>query len=401
MLSKRTSWDFSLNPLSRLLARKRNAGDDVLDLTESNPTRVGLDYPQEEIFAAQRDRNILLYEPNPHGLATAREAIAQYYAERGQTVSPSDVLLTSSTSEAYAFLFKTLMDPGDRVLLPRPSYPLFDDIARLEAIGIDHYRLVHDGSWSLNTDSIEQAITPRTKAVLAVHPGNPTGSFIDASEYERLVEICSRRELALIVDEVFLDYPIDAPTNRAGTFAGEQRAVTFVMSGLSKVAGLPQMKLSWIWMGGPSELKNEARSRLEHVSDVFLSVGTPVQHGLEHYLALSRRIQSSIAMRIMSNYRSLQETFQGSPVTVLDAEGGWYVIVRLPAVCSSEEWALRLLRDHDVHVHPGYLFDFATGPFLVMSLLPAKANFRAGIRRLLSTVEVATNEGSRKVLRGD
>jgi aspartate/methionine/tyrosine aminotransferase len=313
-------------------------------------------------------------------------------------VSPSDLLLTSSTSEAYAFLFKILMDPGDRVLLPRPSYPLFDDIARLEALGVDHYRLVHEGSWSLDMESLEKAITSRTKAVLAVHPGNPTGSYLKADERERLVEICSRYQIALIVDEVFLDFPIDARSNRAGTLVGEQRVMTFVMSGLSKVAGLPQMKLSWIWTGGPAEPKEDARSRLEHVSDIFLSVSTPVQQGLEHFLAQSRRIQTSIATRITSNYRFLQEVAQSSPVTVLDVEGGWYVVLRLPAVVSSEEWALRLLRDQNVHVHPGYLFDFATEPFLVMSLLPAEADFQAGISRLRSAVEVAT---SHRVSRGD
>jgi hypothetical protein len=401
MFSKRTSWDFSLNPLSRLLTRKREAGEDVLDLTESNPTRAGLDYPEDEILAAISDRNILRYEPTPHGLTTAREAIAHYYAEREKTVSSSDLLLTSSTSEAYAFLFKTLMDPGDRILLPRPSYPLFDDIARLEALGIDHYRLVHDGSWSLNMESVEQAITPRTKAVLAVHPGNPTGSYLKLGERERLVEICCRHQIALVVDEVFLDYPIDARRNRAGTLVGEQRALTFVMSGLSKVAGLPQMKLSWIWMGGPMELKDEARSRLEHVSDAFLSVGTPVQRGLEHYLALSRHIQSSITTRITSNYRFLLEVTTGSPVTMLGTEGGWYTVLRLPAIRGSDEWALELIREKDLIVHPGYLYDFATEPFLVISLLPEESVFRRGVHGLLAYVDTASRKGPHDTVRGD
>lgn len=387
MFSTRTSWGFNPNPLARLLEDKRKSTEDILDLTESNPTRAGLEYPEEEILAGLRNRSALLYAPSPHGLDRARESVAQYYSERGRTVLPEELLLTASTSEAYSHLFKLLTDPGDRVLIPRPSYPLLDYLAKLESVESASYSLFYDGIWTLDRASLEEALSPNTRAVLVVHPGNPTGSYLKRAERGHLVETCRRHNLALIVDEVFFDYPRDDNADRADSFAGEQESLTFVLNGLSKIAGLPQMKLSWIWTGGPNDLKKEANLRLEHISDVFLSVGAPVQQALQDLLVLSKQIQNTINTRIASNYSFVQKAVEGSPIDLLNVEGGWYAILRLPAICSSEQWALELFRDHNVYVHPGYLFDFSMEACLVLSLLTESSIFLQGIRRLLAHVE--------------
>jgi aspartate/methionine/tyrosine aminotransferase len=391
MFSERTSWSFAANRLANLLADKRGAGEEVLDLTESNPTRAGLDYPEAEILGALRDRNALLYEPTPFGLEKARNAVTQYYLDRGKKVSPDDILLTASTSEAYSFLFKVLLDPGDRILIPRPSYPLFDYLAVLESLDVVSYPLDFDGTWSLDTNALEEAIVDRTRTILVVHPGNPTGSYLQRDEIKLLLNICRRHRLHLIIDEVFFDYVLEENRERIDSLAGEQSVLTFVLSGLSKVAGLPQMKLSWIWMGGPDPTRLEARQRLEHVSDIFLSVGSPIQHALDSYLKLAEQIQTLISTRLSSNLAFLRDRLSDSPVDALPVGGGWYAILRLPAVRSSEEWALTLLSLDDVYVHPGYLFDLPMGACLVASLLTPQEHFREGIQRILQRVVESTD----------
>jgi aspartate/methionine/tyrosine aminotransferase len=383
MFSRRTNWSFAPNRLARLLEDKRGAGEAVLDLTESNPTRAGLDYPEAEILGALEDRSALLYEPTPFGLEKARKAVTQYYLDRGKKVSPDDILLTASTSEAYSFLFKVLLNPGDQILIPRPSYPLFDYLAALESLEVVSYSLDFDGTWSLDTNALEGAIGDRTRAILAVHPGNPTGFYLKRGDIDRLLDLCRRRHLSLIVDEVFFDYTLEEYQERIGSPVGEKSALTFVLSGLSKVAGLPQMKLSWIWMGGPEPSRLEARERLEHVSDVFLSVGSPVQHALDSYLRLSKQIQTLISSRLSHNLALLRDRTSDSPVDVPPVGGGWYAVLRLPAIQSSEEWALRLLSSDNVYVHPGYLFDFPVGACLVVSLLTPPEFFQEGIQRVL------------------
>jgi aspartate/methionine/tyrosine aminotransferase len=372
--------------LARLLREKRRSKGEVLDLTESNPTRAGLDFPEEEILSSMKDRRSLLYEPTPRGLAHSRTQIARYYEHRGKKVTPDDILLTAGTSEAYALAFKLLLDPADQVLIPRPSYPLFDYLLALDDVEAISYPLTYDGSWSFEPSAMEDLVTARARAILLVHPGNPTGAYLKRNELDGIRDIARRHQLALVVDEVFLDYRLTEVPEGVGSLAGENDVLTFVLSGLSKVAGLPQMKLSWICVGGDESVKRQALDRLEHMSDLFLSVGTPVQHALGRFLELAEPIRALILSRIRTNYELLLEP-ESSSVSVLRAEGGWYAVLRLPAVVSSEQWAMHLLSRQNVYTHPGYLFDFAIEGCLVVSLLTPTETFRDGIRRILEEVE--------------
>jgi len=383
MFSRRLNWDFSSNRLSRLLEEKRAAGADVLDLTESNPTRAGFDYPADDVLGALTDARSLTYEPQPFGLRSAREAVAGYYQRRGQDVSTEDLMLTASTSEAYGFLFKLLGDPGDRVLIPRPSYPLFDYLASVESLAADSYSLVYDGSWSIDLETIRHRLSPRTRAVLLVHPNNPTGSFVKKTERDALVALCQERGLALIVDEVFADYALEEDATRSSSFVGESTVPTFVLSGLAKIAALPQMKLAWIWSGGPQGLHQEARQRLEQLGDLFLSVGAPVQHAAAQFLELAPAMQGAIRARLAENLAHLRSALpRSSPLEPLRTEGGWYAVLRCPQVRSSEQWALAFLESDDTLIHPGYLFDFPNEAYLVVSLLTPPGTFAQGIERL-------------------
>ncbi len=386
MFSQRTNWCSGVNPLTERLREKRRSRAEIIDLTESNPTQCGLDLPEEEILSAMQDRRSLCYEPTPHGLPLSREQIARYYQRHGKEVGLRDILLTASTSEAYALVFKLLLDPGDQVLIPRPSYPLFDYLLALDDVEAVSYPLTYDGWWNFDPSAMEEKVSARTRAVLLVHPGNPTGAYLKQNELAEIRSIARRHQLALVVDEVFLDYRLTEDPESAGSLAGEQDVLTFVLSGLSKVAGLPQMKLSWICVGGEESVKRRAMDRLEHMNDLFLSVGTPVQHALGRFLELAEHIRAQILSRIVANYEFLREPNSGG-VSVLRVEGGWYAILRLPAVLSSEQWAMRLLSRQNVFTHPGYLFDFAIEGCLVVSLLTPTETFRTGIRRILKGVE--------------
>ena len=390
MFSRRLSWSFSSNRLTRLLEEKKRAGAEILDLTESNPTRAEFDYPSDAILASLSDSRSLGYDPAPLGLLTAREAVAGSYQRRGQVVSPEHLTLTASTSEAYSFLFKVLCDPGDRVLLPRPSYPLFDYLASLESVETDPYHLLYDGSWSIDLETIRSQMGPRTRALLLVHPNNPTGSYVKVAELTELATLCSEHDVALIVDEVFADYALHEAADRAATFVGQNDVLTFVLSGLSKVVALPQMKLAWIWTGGPEDQRRDALARLEQVGDVFLSVGAQVQHAAAQLLDLAPSLQKAIRKRLIDNSELLKEAIPNSAaLEALPTEGGWYAVLRCPEVQSSEEWALAFLNADDTHVHPGYLFDFPRDAYLVVSLLTPTKIFERGIRRMLSRVEAA------------
>ena len=380
MFSRRLSWDQRANSLSRLVSEKRRAGARVLDLTESNPTRAGLRYPATEILNGLADLRALRYDPAPLGLGAAREAVAEYYGDRGASVPASRVLLAASTSEAYAYLFKLLADPGDVILTPRPSYPLFEFLAALESTEIRQYPLRYDGAWHMDFDALERAVTPRTRAVVVVNPNNPTGSFLKRGELQRLEELAAARDLAILSDEVFSDYGFTAHSGRVQTLAGERRALTFSMSGLSKVAGLPQMKLGWIVASGPGA--EGALERLELIADTYLSVSTPVQAALARMLASAGVVQDQIRERTAANLARLREALQPSSASVLKVEGGWYAVARMPRTRSEEEWALALLRDHDVLVQPGFFFDFESEAFLVLSLLTEAETFAEGIERL-------------------
>lgn len=377
MFSSRLKLDLARNPLSRLLEEKRNAGAKILDLTESNPTRAGFAYPENEILEALADSAALRYEPAPKGLIQAREAVARYYAERGRGVAVSNILLTASTSEAYAYLFKLLADPGDEVLAPRPSYPLFEYLAAMESVTVRQYSLRYDGAWHIDFDSLERALTNRTRAIVVVNPNNPTGSFLSIEAAWRLEEIAMRNGFAILSDEVFSDYAF--AETRARPFSGI--APVFSMSGLSKIAGLPQMKLGWIVVDGPSG--EEALERLEWIADTFLSVSAPVQVALPRLLELSCGVQRQIRERTAANLKLLRERVTNSPLNVLDVEGGWYAILQVPRTRTEEEWALALLRDRDVLVQPGFFYDFESEAFLVLSLLTEPAAFDEGLRRIL------------------
>jgi alanine-synthesizing transaminase len=382
VLSNRLNWSLGPNRLSTLLAEKRQAGFPVLDLTESNPTRAGLVYPQAEILAALADVSALNYHPSPRGLDSAREAVAVYYRDRGMQVQLEHVLLTASTSEAYAYLFKLLSNPGDEVLAPRPSYPLFEFLAGLESVNIRQYPLRYDGVWHVDFDALEQAITPRTRAIVVVNPNNPTGSFLKRAELERLDSIASDRSLAILSDEVFRDYAFADEAERVSTLADNRRALTFSMSGLSKIAGLPQMKLGWIVASGPRS--EEALDALELIADTYLSVSTPVQVALPRLLGLSNGILQQIRQRTTSNLARLRERMHGSAATLLRTEGGWYAVLQVPQTRTEEEWTLKLLDESDVLVQPGFFFDFGSEAFLVLSLLPEPATFVEGVSRLIS-----------------
>jgi alanine-synthesizing transaminase len=385
VFSSRLHWDLRPNPLSELLRAKRAAGASILDLTESNPTSAGLAFPADEILDALADARSLRYEPVPAGLLAAREAVAdRYYARRGAKVEPSRILLTASSSEAYGFLIKLLTEPGDELLVPRPSYPLFEFLAALENVRMSQYPLLYHEGWSIDTDAIAGAITERTRAIVLVNPNNPTGSFVKRRELERLVELCREHSLAIISDEVFSDYGFAADPERVERLTGLDEVLRFSLSGLSKVAGLPQMKLGWIVTGGPPAERAAAMERLELIADTYLSVATPVQHALPRLLAAGENIGEQIRRRTRKNLDTLLASTANSANRTLHVEGGWYATVQVPRIRTEEEWALQLLDRCNVLVQPGYFYDFDQDGLLVLSLLTPTDIFEQGVERALA-----------------
>jgi len=383
VFSGRTRFDLRPNRLAAALEAKRAAGVRLLDLTESNPTRAGFVAPAD-VLESLADPAGRLYEPVAQGLLLAREAVSRDYARRGHAVPPERILLTAGTSEAYAFLFKLLCDPGDEVLVPRPGYPLFDYLAGLESVVTRSYTLAYDGEWHLDLPALRGAITPLTRAVVVVSPANPTGQYLKSHELSGLVELCAERDLALVSDEVFADYAWSEDPRRVTSVAGDGPALAFSLGGLSKSCGLPQLKLAWIAVGGPGAKRAEAQARLEIVADTFLSVSTPVQVAAPTLLRRLPELQAGIRARLAGNREALAEALGGnSPVSMLASEGGWYAVLQVPATLSEEETTLRLLERHDVLVHPGYFFDFPREAFLVLSLLPPSADFAKGVRHVL------------------
>lgn len=381
MFSSRFHWDSRPNRLTRLIERKRSEGAYILDLTESNPTRARLRYP-EGVARAFGDPGILQYDPHPAGANSAREAVAEYYFTRGVRVSPDDILLTASTSEAYAYLFKLLANPGDSVLVPRPSYPLFEYLANMESVEARQYPLAYHGAWSIDLDQVEKALSDLTRAIVLVNPNNPTGSYVKRGELDVLVRLAAVNDLPLIADEVFADYALTEDRDRVVSLAGVEGCLAFSMSGLSKVAGLPQMKLGWIVVSGPAPLRAEALRRLEWIADTYLSVGTPVQCAAARLLRAGEEVARQIRQRTAANLAWAHEALAGSPAGILRVEGGWYATVQLPRIRSEEDWALELLERHDVLAQPGFFYDFESEAFLVVSLLTAEDVFREGVRRL-------------------
>ena len=382
--SARTAWDVSETELARAVGERRASGLPLLDLTASNPTRCGFVYDEAAVLTPLADPASLIYDPNPRGMRCAREAVAKYYADQNAVVDPEHLFLTTSTSEAYSFLFQLLCDPADEVLIAQPSYPLFDFLAQLENVRLVPYSLFYDHGWRLDAESIRRQITAKTRAIALVHPNNPTGHFTKDAERTELEEICAQNGIALIVDEVFVDYPLGGHAGRS--FAcGPHPVPTFVLSGLSKVAALPQMKAAWIGAFGPETELKTARDRLEVIADTFLSMNAPVQTAIPSWLAARTGLQSQILARVSENLRQLDVLLgnQGM-VSRLAVEAGWYAVLRVPAVNPGEELAARLVRQHGVAVHPGYFFGFAGDGWLIASLLGQQEEFQSGIAEVCS-----------------
>lgn len=384
MFSSRFHWDFRPNRLSQAIAAKKRAGARILDLTESNPTRAGLAYPRE-ILNVFEDPRMLVYEPAPAGTEDARQSVSAYYALRGHKLDTSRILLTASTSEAYAYLFKLLCNPGDEVLVPRPSYPLFEFLANLESVAVGQYTLIFYGGWTIDLEALESAITKQTKAIVLVNPNNPTGSFVKRPELQGLVRMCAEREIVLIGDEVFSDYAFGPDPARVTTLVEVEDCLAFSMSGLSKIAGLPQMKLGWIVASGPEKLRQEALEKLEWIADTYLSVSTPVQCAAGRLIRAGEEVQRQIRERTAANLAAARAALAGSSMNILAVEGGWYITIQVPRVRTEEEWTLELLEEHDVLVQPGFFFDFESEAFLVASLLTPTDVFLEGIARLRRT----------------
>jgi aspartate/methionine/tyrosine aminotransferase len=390
--SSRTAWDLAETRLARGLRERRAAGLEVLDLTASNPTQCAFAYDEAGILAALGDRASLTYDPDPRGMRFAREAVCRYYAERSAQVEPEQVFLTTGTSEGYGWLFRLLCDAGEEVLIAAPGYPLFDFLAQIEDVRLVPYPLVYDHGWQIDFDGLRERITARTKAIAVVHPNNPTGHYTKDAERRELERICAECGLALIVDEVFLDScaegepPLRGPADggRGRSFAtGEHPCLAFVLSGISKIAALPQMKAAWIVAFGPKEPLREAMARLEVVADTFLSMNAPIQCALPAWLAGCGPIQEQIRARTRANLRNLDQILLRFPaVTRLEVEAGWYAVLRVPALGNDEDLAVRLLEERGVYVHPGSFFGFAGEGWLVVSLLTMEEEFRCGVERV-------------------
>ncbi|MEP0774941.1 MAG: pyridoxal phosphate-dependent aminotransferase [Acidobacteriota bacterium] len=365
---------------NRIAAARRRCAGRFVDLTVSNPTECGFEYPPDLLLSLGEPAG-LSYRPDPLGLASAREAVSSLSGELGVPVDPAHIVLTASTSEAYTFLFKLLCDPGDAVLVPTPSYPLFEHLAQLEGVRALPYSLREEGGWSLDLDELSTA-PPDVRAVVIVHPNNPTGSLVRQEDAAALEHLCATRGWALIADEVFLAFPLE-PTSMPRSFAGRERALTFTLGGLSKLTALPQLKLAWIITSGPSPAREAALQRLEFIADTFLSVATPVQLALPCLLRHGAWVRDQIRARCRHNLDELRRHLASLPaVTVPRVEGGWSVVVRVPSLGSEEDLVLSLLEQFGVAVHPGYFFEFPRDGYLVTSLLPTPEKFLLGAQRL-------------------
>jgi alanine-synthesizing transaminase len=383
MFAKRTNWNLETNRLSEALARHRAAGKPLLDLTASNPTECGFEYDGRGILEALASPAALRYSPDARGLRSARTAVAAYYAARGVAVPMDDVILTTSTSEAYSFAFRTLCNPGDEVLVPEPSYPLFAYLAEIQDVKLVRYPLVYDHGWQMDFSALEGAVTGRTRAVIVVHPNNPTGHFVKEREVRQLNRICAGRGLAIIADEVFLDFALAGEARFS--FAGNADALTFTTSGLSKISGLPQMKAAWLVVNGPEKLKTQALAPLEVIADTYLSMNTPVQIAMPALLEQRHGFQKQLLARVRKNLAELdrQLALQKS-CNRLTVEGGWYAVLRVPATRADEDLAIELLERQGVYVHPGHFYDFGADGFLVVSLIAREEEFQSGVVAMLA-----------------
>jgi len=377
MFSSRLDWRTPPNRFSRLIDEKRRAGCRLIDLTESNPTQAGLDLPDP--LPALLEPAARRYEPHPRGLRQTRESVAAYYGARGEVVDPERIWITSSTSEAYSLLLKLLAEPGEEILVPRPSYPLLDFLAALDGVQIASYRLSRGGSgWVIDESSLRAALTPETRAIVAVSPNNPTGNYLHERDREILLDVCRRHELALIVDEVFFDYGAGG-----ASVVSQGDSLCFVLSGLSKILALPQMKLGWIAASGPADLLADASGYLDIIADTYLSPNTPVQLAAPIWLERREEVQGRILERVRRNLGAMESRRGDVPWEMVPVEGGWYAVLESPAWAAAEEEIVEELVELDeVIVHPGFFFDFPTGGYFVVSLLPPPEDFDEGLHRL-------------------
>jgi alanine-synthesizing transaminase len=381
MFSSRTNWNLKPNRLAEALARHKSGGRRLLDLTASNPTECGFTYDAAAIARALLNPAALQYHPDPPGLKTAREAVSHYYSERKVQLSPDDLLLTVSTSEAYSYIFRLLCNPGDQLLVPAPSYPLFDFLADLNDVKLTRYALFYDHGWHIDLHALRQAITPQTRGIIVVHPNNPTGHYTSPEEVAALNAICADHKIAIIVDEVFLDFSLTGAPQPS--FVANNPALTFTVSGISKICGLPQMKLAWLAVNGPQELKTGALSRLELIADTYLSMNAPIQLAAPALLEQRGSFQQQLMARVRSNLAALdKDPAQQRTVSRLEIQGGWYAVLRVPATRYDEELALELLEKHDVYVHPGHFYDFPGDGYLVVSLITPEQEFQEGLARI-------------------
>jgi len=387
MFSDRTNWKLTPNRLTEALEEVRSSGAHVLDLTVSNPTRVGLHYDEPLILESLASPYAMDYDPQPKGLPGARAAVAAYYqtVHRLHHFDPDRLLLTTSTSEGYSFVFRLLCNPGDELLVPKPSYPLFEFLADLQDVKLVPYPLIFDHGWQMDFPSLEGVVTKRSRAVVVVHPNNPTGSYVHPHEQESLNNFCRKHGLALIADEVFLDYAHNLAPE--GSFAANQDVLTFTLSGVSKISALPQMKVAWIASSGPAAEVERAQARLEVISDTYLSMNAPIQWALPALLKQRTSIQQQLLDRVRANLAQFDRQLAAQQTCHrLGVEAGWYAILRVPVMQTDEELVVDLLRRKSVLVHPGHFYDFPRDGFLVLSLIPAEAEFLEGIERLFEAV---------------
>ena len=384
MFSTRTNWHLAPNDLSRVLKNVRASGEEIFDLTISNPTEAGVRHDPEVVLGALVNPEAIHYDPQPRGLLEAREAVCHYYREAHRVfdLHPDNLVLTTSTSEAYSYVFRLLCNPGDEILVPKPSYPLFEFLADLSDVKLVPYPLIYDHGWQIDFDSLYKAAGPRSRAVILVHPNNPTGSYVSETETSALNAFCRDYSTALIVDEVFLDYAHDGEPRPS--FASNTDALTLTLSGISKISALPQMKFAWVAATGPAQAVADAGARLEVIADTYLSLNAPVQLAAPVFLDLRKKIQPILLDRLRENLTQLDEQLKHHPAcTRLAVDGGWYAVLRVPAVGSDEDLAIRLLRHAQVSVHPGHFYDFPSDGYLVLSLIAEPEIFREGIARLL------------------
>ncbi len=379
MFSRRTGWDLAPNRLTLAHQKALASGKKIIDLTISNPTSAKIKYDASAILNAFNNPNALDYDPQPKGLRSARDAVSQYYAA---AIDPDSLILTTSTSEGYSFVFRLLCNPEDEVLVPKPSYPLFDFLAELQDVNLIAYSLLYDHGWQIDLHSLENAITSKSRAIVLVHPNNPTGSYVSTQERQQLNELCRRHRLALIVDEVFLDYAHGG--EHTASFAANQDALTFTLSGISKISALPQMKLAWIAISGPPSEVTPAVQRLEVIADTYLSLSAPVQLAAPVLLDQRKNIQPQLMQRVRANLAELDcQLAAQKSCARLAVQGGWYVVLRIPITRSDEDFSIEMLQRSGVLIHPGHFYDFPGDGYLVLSLIAIEDEFRDGVAAVL------------------